>query len=271
MDKKKILGQKIRNFRLRANKSQLDLELEIGMSTGSMSRIENGQVNPTKETLLRIILLLNLAPADSANLFNVDISSEINKVINFTTLLDLEDIDLLTDSIVKKINIIFNTDPISLWLWDSERASLVLRTLKIPNNVRIFAENIIGFKLEQLVISSSDPRFESNDYLRSIIEERIIENRDLYLLAKPFLSKEVCSMLQVWLKFHLAINLPLIFNGKKLGVLGVVWNGDYISTNEKTLLQSYADQIAIVIYHARVFIELKQKYTKLKIKYGEPN
>ena len=42
------LGNKIRAFRERAGLSQMQLELEIEMSPGSLSRIENNQVNPTK-------------------------------------------------------------------------------------------------------------------------------------------------------------------------------------------------------------------------------
>lgn len=48
------LGNKIRFFRKRAGLSQFKLENEIGAAPGSLSRIENGEVNPTKETLEKI-------------------------------------------------------------------------------------------------------------------------------------------------------------------------------------------------------------------------
>ncbi len=54
------LGQKIKFFRERANLSQFELENEIGGSAGSISRIENGKVNPTKETLEKIAKVLAL-------------------------------------------------------------------------------------------------------------------------------------------------------------------------------------------------------------------
>jgi transcriptional regulator with XRE-family HTH domain len=54
------LGDKIRNFRKRSGLSQLELESEIGASSGTVSRIENGEVNPTKETVQRIAEILEL-------------------------------------------------------------------------------------------------------------------------------------------------------------------------------------------------------------------
>lgn len=54
------LGQRIKYFRKRAGISQLELETLIGTSSGSLSRIENGEVNPTKETLSKIAEVLRL-------------------------------------------------------------------------------------------------------------------------------------------------------------------------------------------------------------------
>ena len=53
-------GQKIKNFRKRAQMSQFDLELEINASPGSISRIENSNTEPTKETLYKISDVLEL-------------------------------------------------------------------------------------------------------------------------------------------------------------------------------------------------------------------
>ena len=52
------IGMEIRSFRKRAGISQMELEIAIGASGGMISRIENGTVNPTKETLLKICIML---------------------------------------------------------------------------------------------------------------------------------------------------------------------------------------------------------------------
>src|SRR5260221_11095434 len=65
------IGLKIRNFRLRAGLSQLDLEGKIEAAPGSLSRIESGQVNPSKETLLKIVDALNLKGVEALALFGM--------------------------------------------------------------------------------------------------------------------------------------------------------------------------------------------------------
>src|SRR6185369_5434756 len=97
------LGQKIRNFRIRAGKSQMELELEIGASAGSLSRIENGEVNPTKETLLKLIDTLDLKPIEGASLFGLEISNISNLLKISKEILDSKDIDEILQKAVNDI------------------------------------------------------------------------------------------------------------------------------------------------------------------------
>lgn len=62
MEEKLTIGEKVRYFRTRSGLSQLELELLIQMSHGSLSRIENNRVNPHKETVSKIIKALRLKP-----------------------------------------------------------------------------------------------------------------------------------------------------------------------------------------------------------------
>lgn len=78
-----MISNKIKYYRTREKISQLQLELSIGASTGSISRIENGQINPTKETLLKIAEVLNLNFLEKADLLGIEISEEeINQIFN---------------------------------------------------------------------------------------------------------------------------------------------------------------------------------------------
>lgn len=65
------IGEKIRFFRKRSGMSQIDLELEAGMASGALSRIEQGIVNPSKETILSLGKLLNLNHNEMADLFEI--------------------------------------------------------------------------------------------------------------------------------------------------------------------------------------------------------
>ena len=66
------IGKKIKFFRVREGLSQLDLELAIHAAQGSISRIESGRVNPTKETIWSIATHMGLGREDTASLFGLD-------------------------------------------------------------------------------------------------------------------------------------------------------------------------------------------------------
>lgn len=65
------VGKRLNYLRKRANFSQLDLETAIDASSGSISRIENGKVNPTKETLHAISKCLELTTTEHAYLLGL--------------------------------------------------------------------------------------------------------------------------------------------------------------------------------------------------------
>lgn len=67
------LGERIKYFRQRANLTQIELELMIDVSFGSISRIENNITNPNKETLLLIANAINLNSIETASLFGIEI------------------------------------------------------------------------------------------------------------------------------------------------------------------------------------------------------
>lgn len=58
------LGAKIKKYRQRLGLSQLGLEVAIDAAEGSISRIESGKVNPTKETLIKISKILKLSRSE---------------------------------------------------------------------------------------------------------------------------------------------------------------------------------------------------------------
>ncbi len=68
----KPLGEKIRFFRTLKNVSQLQLETDIGIAPGSISRFENNQINPTKETIVKIAKRLNLITAELMYLLDLN-------------------------------------------------------------------------------------------------------------------------------------------------------------------------------------------------------
>jgi len=76
-------GFRIKQFRKRAGLSQMELELRINAAFGSVSRMENGITNPTKETLFAIANALELTSIETASLFGIDLGQEyISSITN---------------------------------------------------------------------------------------------------------------------------------------------------------------------------------------------
>jgi transcriptional regulator with XRE-family HTH domain len=64
--KPNIIGNRIQYFRKRSGLSQFELEMEIDASPGSLSRIEHGITNPSKETIHKIAKVLGLVHLEIA-------------------------------------------------------------------------------------------------------------------------------------------------------------------------------------------------------------
>lgn len=73
-----MLGEKVKFYRKQAGITQLELELRINAAFGSISRIENGLTNPTKETLFAIAKALGLGPFETADLFGINLLTGFN-------------------------------------------------------------------------------------------------------------------------------------------------------------------------------------------------
>lgn len=72
-------GHRIKLLRRRLKWSQLHLELEANFCPGTISRLENNKINPSKETLFRIGAAMNLGSEDAMYLFGIDQLCEANK------------------------------------------------------------------------------------------------------------------------------------------------------------------------------------------------
>jgi transcriptional regulator with XRE-family HTH domain len=93
----RTIGEKVKYFRSRTGINQMDLELAIEASSGTISRMEQDLVNPTKETLLKISAKLKLSPLEEAYLLGTILIQPTNDEINdaiaqFQKLLDREDV-----------------------------------------------------------------------------------------------------------------------------------------------------------------------------------
>lgn len=64
-------SRKLRKARTHKVLSQFDVEIICGLPVGTVSRIENNRVNPSKETLLKIAKGLKLSCDETCELFGI--------------------------------------------------------------------------------------------------------------------------------------------------------------------------------------------------------
>ena len=74
------VGQKLKDFRISKGFTQQQLELEIEASSGHICRIEKGEVNPTKETLIKIAEILQLDIQQKLELFPIINTKRLPKI-----------------------------------------------------------------------------------------------------------------------------------------------------------------------------------------------
>ena len=76
------IGDLIRKYRTDRKISQMTAELELELSPGSLSRIENEVINPNKETIIKIAQYLNIPTFEVAQTIGLDIDmNEIPEII----------------------------------------------------------------------------------------------------------------------------------------------------------------------------------------------
>lgn len=134
------LGRKLYAFREDRKFSQSRLEVEAELSFGTISRIENGLINPTKETLYKVSNALNLN------------SSEFQYMISpMSTFPSLSDVEIVKNAVFEKVQQIsfpayVRDNKFRIWFWND----YILELLGVKKSI---AEKNVGINGIQLLLS----------------------------------------------------------------------------------------------------------------------
>jgi len=243
------LGQKIRKYRLRSGKSQFQLELEMGIYAGSISRSENNLVNSTKETLLKLINILNISTLKSSTLFDLDIKSEFERYTKIAQKLNSQNIltktlNFITADLIHYIDGNYAV----IFMLNQESSELKVRCLNVHPSITILCSTFIGYPLDIVKFNLKNESHLKNFCVRSFIEDNMIETKDVYDASYPLLIRELLSIAQKLANINLIIALPLKYNNKSIGVLGVVINRSEISDVDKSVSMNLINLISSTIY-----------------------
>ncbi|MBD3363223.1 helix-turn-helix domain-containing protein [Candidatus Dojkabacteria bacterium] len=226
----------------------MELELEIGASPGSISRIENGKVNPTKETIINIARALKLDTYDIASLFGVDLK-DLTSIFKITTKLILSnDLKFILNNVVNEL--IFRLGYLA--------SALFL----VENNivkVAAFTNSNIGEKVLACLEEPLD-KFElslekdlNNLTVKSINENRVYVTYFTREYRMPAFSRKVADKIQEVSGDQSNIIYPLATGKKPFGAIVYVKKIKDDFSSEKKVLQLVTKQISISIQKALIY------------------
>ncbi|MEO6729409.1 MAG: helix-turn-helix domain-containing protein [Candidatus Dojkabacteria bacterium] len=235
------LGQKIRNFRKRANKSQMELELEIDASPGSLSRIENGEVNPTKETLMKLIDVLNLNSIEASIIFGIETTNISNILSISKDLYDSKNIDEILQKSVDGITYELNLLAGFITLVKEDRLFAQTTTRNLITEVAL---KVIGVPLSTLSIDMNN---NDNLMVRCVNTKQIVINSDHTKFLVPAISKVIANITVKLTGAKSGIALPIILDNNAIGA--IYFGKNYIDNFEREIpiLKAFTEYIASAI------------------------
>jgi transcriptional regulator with XRE-family HTH domain len=243
------LGQKIKQFRTRAGMTQLELELAIEASQGSISRVENNQINPTKETLLKIIDTLNLNTREAASLFGLDFGKELLKFLEIDgKLAKVDNTKDIFDIVMHELKNFLDIKYASFFMLDEFNNRLVLEAYHVPRLVIDFVNKFIPDP-ESISFNIFKDRILNNDIVLSLRDQKIIVSKFFYAICRPLMNEAFAKTLERFLAMKLAIHIPLVYKGKKLAVLGFIWPYDELSDEDLKILETLGQKVSRELYY----------------------
>jgi transcriptional regulator with XRE-family HTH domain len=199
------LGQKIKKYRTRAGMSQMDLGLAIDASAGSVSRIEGGKVNPSKETLSRIARELCYNAYEIAHLYGItgDVAFQTLQIINsFTRHIDANDaMQCVVDEIADRLNYV----SVAMFLFRDNRlyGGYLNQNMYSKLAQQAMGGNLAGF-------SVSDEEDPNNLLLQSVKQNKPLVSKNMYEFGRGVLRKQTLSFITKLTSMKSAVALPII-------------------------------------------------------------
>ena len=148
-------------------------------------------------------------------------------------------------------------------LIDEEKKNLRFYKINAPDAVLKAVKKFMGFSIYDLKI----PLTTKKSYLvRSFLEKKIIVGDDLYLFDRPFVSAGIAGFTQKVMRIKDIVAIPLVIRDESIGVLSV-GSSKKLAGFEIEFLKTFANQIAIALYNAKLLDEQKAQYQELQAAY----
>jgi transcriptional regulator with XRE-family HTH domain len=251
------VGEKIRKFRKRSGISQFELELRIDASPGSISRIEVGHVNPSKETLQKIISVLGLRAFEASTLFNLEFQ-ELPRLVEIAKSLSSDlDLDKILQNCVN--GIVYELGLIGGLVFIYEGDTLYLKAMTHNS----FTHKILDLLPGGLQPLSTSISWNRENYVVKTVNERTPQYSTVFSnFSKNIISDQLADFIQKMNGTKCTICLPVIANDKVQGAL--LFSKDVIDKfeHEIYILRVFADYVGTTILNARKYNKLEERIKK---------
>lgn len=250
------LGQKISAYRKSAKMSQLDLEIAINAGQGSISRIENDQVNPTKETIMLISKALNLTDEQIASLFNLNVIDPALLIYSISYITEHLDINSIIQKAIDEIANRLGYMHVSIYLKEGDIVN--------ARNINMSEYNVRALKLLPMDFFSLKLKLNPNTrnvIARAVIEGKNYESNKLSDFSIDVFPSIYADAMQKVLSMKKGVVIPLKLQDKVFGAMLFIKRESENYENEMPVLMAFSRQVAIAINNAQ-FIENVQKQIK---------
>lgn len=234
--------------------SQLDLEIAIGAGQGSISRIENGQVNPTKETLNKISKILNLKPYEIHELFEISreyypklirIANRINQELEMNKM-----VDVATNTLMKDLHL----SGVGIFLVKGDYLHLVALDDAPPG--RKWLLKLFGMSRIDLKISLSIPT--KNIVVQSVLEQKTVSSNEAFDFTIDVLSKRVTDLIEKETHFKSGIVFPMLVEGESIGAVMFMKSVKENFDLEYDFLQAFTEYLSTTVVNIKKIESMKK-------------
>jgi transcriptional regulator with XRE-family HTH domain len=257
------LGERLKSFRKRANLSQLELELRIGAASGSLSKIERGETNPTKETLIKIIEVLDIKPKDAARLFDINVEQDIANLVSASHNLNSLDLNQVTNGfvngIVKELNFIGGL----IWLKEGDFLKSTPFTDAWYTKLLL---KLVPKLMTSISVPLAEPEYKDNYLARATLDGRVYFSEDFADFTQPMFPRKISDTIEQIMRIRATVAIPITIEGNKCIGVATAASENAVELKDKVpILEAFTRQISLTLNNINKYKVLEAELAALRM------
>lgn len=246
------IGEKIKNFRKKSGMKQLELEIAINGSSGFVSRIESGKINPSKKTIFSIAKVLKLNDIEVASLFSINndyLIKTLSIINNFSEKISVESIiQTAVDDITMDLDYIGS----ALFMFEGDKLFFKsIGTNKVTKRV------VKMFPVPYQTLYIDEGMKTKNLLFRSAVDKKIYTSDNYLDFSDGLMNRTLAKTVAQLFSFHRGLVIPLVAHNKSIGSILFAKRETTDYSYEIPVLEALCKQIAIMVMSVE-----PQKYKK---------